>query len=223
VRTKSANGHRRSPVARVPAAVALVGVLSVVALLAYGLASKSPNLNIDSQLANGAAPAAPGLDLPLMQVGELGTPLAQRLAPALRDKRVELRELRGTPVILNFWASWCAPCRTEAPVLERGWRQARTKGVLFLGLDHQDVTGDARGFLRENDVSYLNVRDAPGDVAQKWGVTGLPETFFIAADGKVVGHVIGAISPSKLSRGVAAARSGRPLAAQSGGARRSTR
>jgi cytochrome c biogenesis protein CcmG, thiol:disulfide interchange protein DsbE len=134
-----------------------------------------------------------------------------------------LRELRGTPVVLNFWASWCAPCRVEAPVLERGWRQAGRQGVLFVGLNLQDVTGDARNFLREFGVTYLNVREPDDETLRRYGATGLPETYFISAGGDVVAHVIGAIDEVQLSTGIDAARNGRPAKAREGGERQRTR
>jgi cytochrome c biogenesis protein CcmG/thiol:disulfide interchange protein DsbE len=134
-----------------------------------------------------------------------------------------LSELRGHAVVLNFWASWCPPCRTEAPRLERAWRQARRRGVAFLGLDMQDVSSDARDFLDEFEISYPNVRDPGNDVALDWGLTGLPETFFLRRDGRIVGRVIGAISSDQLRRGLAAALAGRVVGNLAGGERRSTR
>jgi cytochrome c biogenesis protein CcmG/thiol:disulfide interchange protein DsbE len=95
--------------------------------------------------------------------------------------------------------------------------------VLFLGLNMQDLTAEARAFIRKFENSYLNVRDQSNGVARDWGVTGIPETFFITAEGRVVGHVIGVISAERLSQGVAASRSGRPLGSLEGGDRRPTR
>jgi cytochrome c biogenesis protein CcmG, thiol:disulfide interchange protein DsbE len=126
-------------------------------------------------------------------------------------------------VLVNFWASWCVPCRVEAPRLERAWRAARPRGVVFLGLNMQDVREDARRFLSKFGISYLNVRDKSNDVSLDWGVTGIPETFFVTAQGRVVAHVIGAVSAAELRRGVAAAVDGKPLAAAQGGGREGTR
>jgi cytochrome c biogenesis protein CcmG, thiol:disulfide interchange protein DsbE len=125
--------------------------------------------------------------------------------------------------LLNFWASWCPPCRTETPRLERGWREAQRRGIVFLGLNMQDVSSDARDFLAEFDVSYPNVRDQGNGVATDWGVAGLPESFFLRRDGRIVGHVVGEISDEQLERGVAAALTGRVVGSLSGGDRRSTR
>jgi cytochrome c biogenesis protein CcmG/thiol:disulfide interchange protein DsbE len=194
-----------------------------IALLVYGLSTKSPRTDIDEALARAEAVPAPAFELPVLERGSLGSVLARRLRPALADGRVALDELRGTPVVLNFWASWCVPCRAEAPTLERGWRRARPQGVLFLGLNMQDLTGDARAFIREFDNTYLNVRDQSNSVARDWGVTGIPETFFITAKGRIVGHVIGVVSPERLRDGVAASRSGRPLGSLEGGDRRPTK
>jgi cytochrome c biogenesis protein CcmG/thiol:disulfide interchange protein DsbE len=204
--------------------VAALGAVTLfVALLAYGLLSKPADRTIDSSLAEAKAPPAPGFSLGLLQTGSPGARLGRRLEPAVADGELALDELRGEPVVLNFWASWCPPCRVEAPRLERRWRASRDRGVVFLGLDMQDLTGDARDFIREFGISYPNVRDPGDDVARDWGVTGLPETFFVSARGRVVAHVIGAVSSAQLDEGIRAARAGRALAVLEGGDRRPTR
>jgi cytochrome c biogenesis protein CcmG, thiol:disulfide interchange protein DsbE len=199
-------------------AVAVLVLAMFIALLVYGLSTKSPRTDIDEALARAEPVPAPDFELPVLERGSLGPLLERRLRPALADGRVALDELRGTPVVLNFWASWCIPCREEAPTLERAWRRARGKGLLFLGLNMQDLTDDARAFIREFDNSYLNVRDQSNGVARDWGVTGIPETFFITARGRLVGHVIGVVSDEQLGQGIASARRGRVLGALSGGA-----
>jgi cytochrome c biogenesis protein CcmG, thiol:disulfide interchange protein DsbE len=213
---------RSGPVRYLVRGVALVALALFIALLAYGLLSQPADTTIDTSLAEAKAPPAPGFELELLEPGNPG-PLAPRLRPAAADGRIALAELRGVPIVLNFWASWCPPCREEAPRLERRWQAARAEGVLFLGLDMQDLSDEARDFLREFGVSYPNVRDRGDDVARDWGVTGLPETFFISRRGRVVGHVIGAVSAPQLDHGIRAARAGRPLAPRQGGDRRSTR
>jgi len=202
---------------------AVLAVALFVALLAYGLIAQAPNTGIDDSLAQAQAAPAPGFELSVLQRGSLGSELEPEVGPALADGSVALDELRGTPIVLNFWASWCVPCREEAPLLDRSWREARDDGVLFVGLNMQDLTEDARAFMREFDVSYLNVRDQSNGSARKWGVIGLPETFFVTPQGEVVSHVIGVISEEQMRQGIAAARSGRPVGALSGGDRRSVR
>ncbi len=201
----------------------MVGAASAalfLGLLAYGLTATAPNTGIDQGLAQGKAVPAPGFELPVLQRASPGRRLEGLVSEASRDDRVALSELRGTPVVLNFWASWCPPCREEAPLLERAWRDGRERGVAFVGLNMQDLTEDAHSFLREFDNSYLNIRDQGNAVALEWGVTGLPETFFIAPNGYVVAHVVGAVSEDQLEEGIAAAESGRPLGAIEGGERR---
>lgn len=202
---------------------AILAVVAFVALLAYGLAAQAPNRTIDDQLARRRPVAAPGFALELLDQGSPPKRLKAVVARAVADGRVALRELRGTPVVLNFWASWCDPCRTEAPILERGWRDAGREGVVFLGVDIQDVREDARNFLRELSVSYPTIREPGKDTARSYGATGIPETYFISARGQVVGHVLGVVTRGQLRRGVAAARLGRPSRLGAGGAQRSTR
>jgi len=214
---------RRNRVRMLLRALGVLTVVGFIALLVYELAAQAPDSTIDDALAQARATSAPGFELEVLQRGRQPASLEPAIDRAVGDGRVSLSELRGTPVVLNFWASWCEPCRVEAPVLERGWEQAQRQGVLFLGLDMQDVTGDAREFLREFGVSYLNVREGGKDTARRYGATGLPETYFISARGQVVSHVIGALSAGQLRAGVAAARNGRPAAASEGGDRQGTR
>jgi cytochrome c biogenesis protein CcmG/thiol:disulfide interchange protein DsbE len=223
VETDAAAPERRRRDWGVGRILVLVGVAAFVALLTYGVVSKAPDDSLDERLAEGKAPAAPGFDLPVLQRGDPGVRLDAVVERAAADGHVSLAELRGTPVVLNFWASWCPPCRTEAPLLERSWRRDRRRGVLLVGLDMQDLTADARGFIREFGNTYLNVRDRSDEVARDWGVLGLPETFFVSREGKVVGHVLGAVSAAQLRAGVAAARTGRPVGSRRGGERRSVR
>ncbi len=131
---------------------------------------------------------------------------------------MSLRELRGTPLVVNFWASWCDPCRAEAKVLEAAWKQQ--DDVLFVGLDAQDAREDARDFIGQFGLTFPHVRDPGNDTQRAWGVTGLPETYFIDARGRVVGHVIGTVDEAQLREGVAAAKAGRPAGAEEGGEQR---
>ena len=212
-----------SPLRRAVRGLGVLAAVAFVALLAYGLTTKSADRTIDDALSRGEAVAPPGFKLaPLAQGRPTGAAQAawQRAA---NDGEVSLDELKGTPVVLNFWASWCDPCRAEAERLEREWQDSGRDEVLFLGLDAQDASEDARDFIGQFGLTFPHVRDGTNGTSREWGVTGLPETFFLASDGRVVGHVIGAVDEQQLREGVAAARSGRPSGATRGGEQRPTR
>jgi cytochrome c biogenesis protein CcmG/thiol:disulfide interchange protein DsbE len=214
---------RRSSLRSVSVLISGGIALAFIALLAWGLLTAAPDTTIDDSLAENQATAAPGYELEVLERGRLGAKLGARLAPALVDGRLNSDELRGVPYVLNFWASWCIPCREEAPLLQRSWQQARRSGVLFVGLDMQDVRRDARDFLRDFDIDYLNIRDPSDDVARRYETTGIPETFFISARGEIVGHVVGVVTADQMRAGIAAARAGRPGAVQQGGDQRPAR
>lgn len=198
-------------------------VLLLVALLVFGLTTKASNERIDQSLSEGDAAPAPSFDLPILEGAELPPVLATRLRPAFGDGRLDLDELRGVPLVLNLWASWCDPCRAEAPVLNRGWRRHGRQGVLYLGLNMQDLTADARGFLEEFEVSYASIREQGNELALTYGATGIPETYFIDGRGRVVAHVVGVVSDQQLDQGASAARTGRVAGILTGGARREQR
>jgi cytochrome c biogenesis protein CcmG, thiol:disulfide interchange protein DsbE len=210
-------------VRRLPRLIAVALIALFVALLAYGLSTSAPDDAIDQRLADNRSAAAPGFSLEVLEEGTLPRSLRRKLEPAFRDGELSLEELRGTPIVLNFWASWCDPCRAEAPRLQRGWQRWGRQSVLFLGLDMQDIRSDARDFLREFGITYPTIRDPGKDVARRYGATGIPETYFISDRGRAVGHVVGVVSVEQLEQGVAAARAARPGRAQKGGARRPSR
>ena len=197
----------------------MVAVGLFVALLAYGLLKTAPDDSIDQSLADNRSAPAPGFSLEVLEPGTLPPRLERTIAPAMADGKLALEELRGTPVMLNIWASWCIPCREEAPHLQRGWQRWGRRGVMFLGLDMQDIRSDARDFLREFRISYPTIREPGKEVALRYGATGIPETYFITARGRVVAHAVGAISGEQLNRGVVAARDGTPLGTLEGGVR----
>jgi cytochrome c biogenesis protein CcmG, thiol:disulfide interchange protein DsbE len=118
--------------------------------------------------------------------GEVVNAPAFRLDRLDREGKVSLGDYRGRPIVLNFWGSWCDPCKEEAPVLEATWRRYRDRGLVVLGVDFHDVKGAARRFARENDMSYPIAYDGPGNTLTDYGVVAAPETFFVARNGKLV-------------------------------------
>lgn len=203
--------------------LAAVLVAGLLGLLIYGVLAQAPNTTIDDALGRAQLVPAPGFALAVLSRGTVPAGLEPVVGRAMADGAVDLRELRGSPVVLNFWASWCIPCREEAPLLQRGWKRHGRDGVLFVGLDQQDVREDARGFLRRFGQTFPQIRDPDKTTARRWGATGIPETFFLRRDGQVVGHVVGVLSPRHLEEGVRAATTGRPAGAQDGGARQRSR
>ncbi|MFI4971218.1 MAG: TlpA family protein disulfide reductase [Hyphomicrobiales bacterium] len=104
---------------------------------------------------------------------------------------------RGRPLVMNFWASWCVPCRTEMPLLEAAFRSEKGR-VAFLGIDSNDTSSAARAFLAKVLITYPVVSDPSGGVAIRYGLFGLPTTFFISSTGKIIGRHIGQLRANTL-------------------------
>ena len=171
-------------------AVASVSLLAMVllAVLVLGLTHQS------------AAPTG------AFGINQMGLPSAFRARPAptfaltgFDGNPVQLTDLRGQVVVLNFWASWCAPCRDEAPVLERAWQTTRNRGVTFVGLATWDEDQNSRSFLRQFPASYVSALDPSGETAIAYGIRGLPETIFVGREGEIARKWVGPLSERDLN------------------------
>lgn len=141
--------------------------------------------------------------------GPVDTPIVGRPAPAfdlqtLDGQRVSLAELRGSPVVLNFWASWCIPCREEAPLLTAADATYRSRGLRILGVVYQDSSENAGGFMARYGQTYPGLLDPDGRTAIDYGVFGIPETFFIDATGVVRSRQVGPVTEAELRRRIEA-------------------
>jgi cytochrome c biogenesis protein CcmG, thiol:disulfide interchange protein DsbE len=123
---------------------------------------------------------------------------ASGVAPAFsfttfEGETIRSDQLLGKGVVLNFWASWCDPCRDEAVLLEETWRREQENDVVFLGLDYLDQEPAAKAYLAEFGITYPNGPDLQSAAARRYGIKGVPETFFIDPEGNISDIVIGPI------------------------------
>ena len=167
--------------------VAVVAAVALVALLVYGVVQRDDNRTLDDAVAHGQAPAAPDRSLPLLDG---------------RGDRT-LASFRGRAVVLNFWASWCTPCRQEAPLLERAQQRLAAHGGTVLGVTYRDTTSDAQAFMRRFGLTYPSVRDIDGKLAESYGTRALPETFVIDRQGRVRAISRGVVSQRFLDAALA--------------------
>jgi cytochrome c biogenesis protein CcmG/thiol:disulfide interchange protein DsbE len=119
--------------------------------------------------------------------------------PQLDGPPVTLAKLRGQIVVINFWASWCTECQAEQAALDQTWQQFQNSGVVVIGVNFEDSTGAARGYLRAQGVTYPVVEDAGSKTALAYGLRGVPETFVVNRSGRIVSHAIGPVGAAALS------------------------
>ena len=184
---------RPGRVQRVAQLAALIGVAALLGLLIWKVAFGRTTGAAD-ELAEGKLVHAPAFTLDRLD----------------RDGQLGVGDLKGKAVVVNFWASWCVPCRDEAPVLQKTYERYRDQGLVVLGVDVNDFRQDARRFMKRYGLTYPVVYDGKGSTVGKWGVRGFPETFFVDRTGKLVGERIeGAVDIERnrdaFQRGVALA------------------
>jgi len=157
--------------------IAVVAVVAVIALLGFGLSSK------------GGSAVAVGQQAPDGSLERLGSSGTARIS-----------DYRGHWTLVNFWASWCQPCRSEAPLLERFWREHGGKGTVVLGVDLDDNTDDAGRFVDEFGLTYPQLRSADGaNWRDEYGMTGFPESFLLDPDGHLAVIRRGPVTESVLA------------------------
>jgi cytochrome c biogenesis protein CcmG/thiol:disulfide interchange protein DsbE len=165
-------------------ALAVVAAAALLSLLVFGLSAQGSSRALDNSLAAGVRPRAPVAALPLLSGPGTRTPAAWR----------------GHVIVLNFWASWCAPCRSEAPLLERAQRGLASKGGTVLGVTFRDAAPDSLAFVHQYGLTYPNLRDVDGKLAASYGTNALPETFVIDRDLRVAAISRGEIDRAFLDR-----------------------
>ncbi len=147
----------------------VVASLALVALLVYGVIGAGPSSTLDDAVSAGKLPPVPSRELPRLDGGTA--------APA---------DFRGKPLIVNFWASWCEPCKDEAPVLERAQARLAAKGGTILGVTVNDQSERSRRFAERYGLAFPSVRDVEDDLGGDFGRIGVPETFVVDRAGRIV-------------------------------------
>ena len=149
----------------------------LVALLVYGVVGAGESTTLDDALKRGERPPAP-----------------TRTLPALGGGEGSIADWRGRPLLVNFWASWCDPCKDESPLMERAHRRLRRDGGTVLGVTVSDATADSRAFMHKYGLTFPSLRDVDDELGEELGTTGVPETFAIDRGGRIVAISRGAVT-----------------------------
>lgn len=156
----------------------LGGLILFLGLIAFVTLRSNRPAALAVALARGETPQAPEFTLPRLDA----------------EGMLTLTSLQGKVVVLNFWASWCIPCKDEAPAIEATWQRYKDRGVVFVGVNVQDLTPKALKFLKDTHATYPNVRSGDNAVYRAYGLTGVPETFFVNRDGRIVKKFPGVVT-----------------------------
>jgi cytochrome c biogenesis protein CcmG, thiol:disulfide interchange protein DsbE len=175
-------------------------VLALFALLSYrivhGLSGARAAARLTRAITSHRSPPAP--NVPLAVIWPQAETWPQRLRASAQRGTLRLGDLRGYPVVLNFWASWCSPCQREAALLASA-AKAQHGRVVFVGVDVNDLTSDARHFLRAHHVPYVVVH-SKSSITTRFGLIGLPETFYVDRSGRIQDVTRGQLSAATLQR-----------------------
>lgn len=120
--------------------------------------------------------------------------------PTLDGESITLSELRGQPVVINFWATWCQPCKIEHPHVLQAARTWQSQGVVFLGILHDDDPDTARRELQRIGAVFPTVYDTSQRISVDYGVTGVPETFIVDAEGRIFEKFVGPVGPGQIEQ-----------------------
>jgi len=154
-----------------PLAIGVLGA-ALIGLLVYGISTQSPTRTLDDAIEHGLRPTAPSA--------------ATKLPVLSGSGERSLASFRGKVVVLNFWASWCTPCREEAPILERTQHTLLRHGGMVLGITFRDASSDSLEFVKQHRLTFPTLRDTSGEFARAYGTNEIPETFVIDRYGHVV-------------------------------------
>jgi cytochrome c biogenesis protein CcmG, thiol:disulfide interchange protein DsbE len=149
----------------------VAAAVALLALLAFGVANQTPTSSIDARVARGNYPAAPSAKMALPVLGT--------------SRKESLADFRGKVVVLNVFASWCDPCKAEAPILADAQRQLSKHNATIVGVTYLDNSVASEQFVHQEHITYPVLRDVSGNFVRSFGTTGVPETFVINRQGKI--------------------------------------
>jgi peroxiredoxin len=181
--------------------------------------TEADGAGIRPQLAQKKTVPAPDYSAQVIHEGSVPRALEDAFDRATDGGSLEIGKLDGTPVVLHLWSSKCAPCRGDARLVEATWKRWGPRGVLFVGASVKEPASDAKAVVEQYDLTYPAVADPGGGLAERYGATAVPHTFFISEGGDIVGEVAGSPSVRQLELGAQAAESGKAFGSEQGSSR----